>query len=382
MRTSLALILAAFSFASPLQSQEGKIDIEKLDPNMTLEKADAKGIAWFDPRTPPFRLVGFPWIGEDKIYRRLPIKPQWPIRGAVDSLANSTAGGQIHFQSDSPKILLRVKLRQASGMYHMPATGQSGFDLYIGEPGKLRYFSTTRFDAKATDYEVTLFSGAKENRHFTLNFPLYNGVKSVEVGVMAGSTIAAPLPFEADGRIVVYGTSITQGGCAARPGMAYSNILSRRMNAEFVNLGFSGNGKGEPALAKLINQIESKRLIILDYEANVADGIRDTLGTFIDLLREKDKDIPILVISKIRYAGEIHDPAKLKAAQERAEFQKELVKTKRDAGDTNLHFLNGATLLGEHADECTVDGVHPTALGFMKMADGIEPAIRSILPPG
>ncbi len=81
-------------------------------------------------------------------------------------------------------------------------------------------------------------------------------------------------------------------------------------------------------------------------------------------------------------AGEIHNPASLKAAQERAKFQQELVKTKRDAGDTNLHFLDGATLLGEHADECTVDGVHPTALGFMKMADGIEPAIRSILPPG
>ncbi|MFT5412591.1 MAG: hypothetical protein ACI9NC_005340, partial [Verrucomicrobiales bacterium] len=285
MRASLTLILAGFSFASTVRSQEGKIDIEKLDPNMTLENADAKGIVWFDPRTPPFRLVGFPWIGEDKIYRRLPIKPQWPIRGAVDSLANSTAGGQIHFQSDSPKIMLRVKLRQASGMYHMPATGQSGFDLYIGEPGESRYFSTTRFDAKAADYEVTLFSGAQANRHFTLNFPLYNGVKSVEVGVIAGSTIAAPLPFEAEGRIVVYGTSITQGGCAARPGMAYSNILSRRMNAEFVNLGFSGNGKGEPALAKLINQIESKRVVVLDYEANVGAGIRDTLGAFIDLLR-------------------------------------------------------------------------------------------------
>ena len=164
-----------------------KIDIEKLDPNMTLEKADAKGVAWLDPRTPPFRLVGFPWIEEDKVYRRLPVKPKWQIRGAVDSLANSTAGGQIQFQSDSPKILIRVKLRQVSGMYHMPATGQSGFDLYVGQPGKQLYLSTTRFAASAKDFETTLFTGAKTNRHFTLNFPLYNGVESVEIGVVAGS---------------------------------------------------------------------------------------------------------------------------------------------------------------------------------------------------
>jgi hypothetical protein len=359
-----------------------KIDIEKLDPNMTLEKADAQGIAWLDPQTPPFRLVGFPWIGEDKVFRRLPVKPQWPLPAAVDSLANSTAGGQIRFQSDSPKLLIRVKLRQASGMYHMPATGQSGFDLYVGPTGKQLYSGTTRFDANATDYEVTLFIGSKVNRHFTLNFPLYNGVHLVEIGVMAGATITAPLPYEHDGRIIVYGTSITQGGCAARPGMAYTNILSRRLNTEFVNLGFSGNGKGEPALANLINQIAGKRLIILDYEANAGESIRETLGPFVDILRAQDKDIPILIISKIRYAGELHDPAQLKSAEARAQFQADFVKARRSAGDSNVHFLDGGSLLGEHADECTVDGVHPTDMGFMKMADGIEPAINTILRSG
>ena len=356
-----------------------KIDIEKLDPNMTLKKADAKGVAWLDPRTSPFRLVGFPWIGDEKVYRRLPVNPKWPIRAAVDSLANSTAGGQIQFQSDSPKILIRVKLRQVSGMYHMPATGQSGFDLYVGQPGKQLYLSTTRFSASAKDFETTLFTGAKKNRHFTLNFPLYNGVESVEIGVMAGSAVNPPVPYEHEGRIVVYGTSITQGGCAARPGMAYPNILSRRLNAEFLNLGFSGNGKGEPALANLINQIGRKRLIVLDYEANAGESIRETLGPFIDILRTADQKVPILVISKIRYAGELHNLDHLKSAQSRAKFQEDLVRARRVAGDANIHFLDGGSLLGEHADECTVDGVHPTALGFMKMANAIEPAIKAIL---
>ena len=338
-----------------------------------------KGIAWFDPRTPPFRLVGFPWIGNDKVYRRLPVKPQWKIRGPVDRLANSTAGGQIHFKSDSPKILLRVKLLKASGMYHMPATGQSGFDLYLGRAGKQRYLSTTKFATTAKAFEATLFNGAKENHHFTLNFPLYNGVESVEIGVVAGSTISPPERYGNEGRIVVYGNSITQGGCAARPGLAYPNILSRRLNTEFVNLGFSGNGKGEPALANLINQIERKRLIVLDYEANAGESIRETLAPFIEILRTADQEIPILVISKIRYAGELHSPRQLASAQARARFQEELVKEQRDAGDPNLHFLNGGSLLGEHAHECTVDGVQPTALGFMKMANAIEPVIEGIL---
>lgn len=375
-RNTLAVL---FALASPIHAEE--IDIEKLDPNMTLEKADDRGIAWLDPKAPPFRLAGFAWIDQDGVYRRLPSKPDWEIPAAVDSLANSTAGGQIHFQSDSPRILVRIKLRQPSGMYHMPATGQSGFDLYIGEPGRQRYAATSRFDAKATDYEVTLFDGSRETRHFTLNFPLYNGVQSVEVGVVAGSSVMAPAPFESEGRIVVYGTSITQGGCAARPGMAYTNILSRRLNAEFVNLGFSGNGKGEPALAKLIDQIEHKRLIILDYEANAGETIRQTLGPFIDILRSGNKDIPILVLSKIRYARELFDPSQLKESVERARFQEELVQHRRDAGDPNLHFLNGESLLGEAPDEGTVDGVHPTDLGFMMMADRIEPVVRSILMP-
>ena len=379
MKPVLFFALCLSFFISSLPAQE--IEIEKLDPNMTLEKADSKGVAWLDPRTAPFRLVGFPWIGEDKIYRRLPVKPEWEIRAAVDSLANSTAGGQIQFQSDSPKILIRVKLRQPSGMYHMPATGQSGFDLYVGQAGKQLYAGTTRFAASAKDYETTLFTGTKVNRHFTLNFPLYNGVESVEIGVMAGSAVIPPEPYEHEGRIVVYGTSITQGGCAARPGMAYPNILSRRVNAEFINLGFSGNGRGEPALAKLISQIERKQLIVLDYEANAGESIRETLGPFIDILRAADPKIPILVISKIRYAGELHSAGQLKSAQARAQFQDDLVKARQAAGDSNIHFLDGGSLLGEHPDDCTVDGVHlhPTDLGFINMATAIEPVIQRIL---
>ena len=372
-------VASIFFLVSVVSWAQEKVDIQRLDPNMTLAKADSEGIAWLDPRSTPFRLVGFPWIEHDRVFRRLPVNPEWEIRKPVDSLANCTAGGQIQFRSDSEKILVRVTLRQPSGMYHMPATGQSGFDLYLGKPGEQRYSSTSRFDAKAGDYEVSLFQGSKEERHFTLNFPLYNGVESVEVGIVAGASVSPPLPYRRAGKIVVYGTSITQGGCAARPGMAYSNILSRKLNLEFVNLGFSGNGRGEIALAKLISQVTDKSLVILDYQANAGESIRETLGPFIDEIRSSYADLPILVISKIRYASEIHDDQKLEKARSLAKFQSDLVVQRREGGDTNIHFLDGGTLLGDSADECTVDGVHPTDLGFYMMANRIAPAITAIL---
>ena len=232
-------------------------------------------VSWFDPREAPFELSGFEWIKKEQVYRRLPVQPDWEIRDAVDNLANQTAGGQIRFNSDCKRIVIKVELREKSGMYHMPASGQSGFDLYIKEDGDQRYFRTTRFSADSIRYQAELFtSDDKKMRTFTLNFPLYNGVNSVWIGLEQGSTVEAPPAFKQTGKVVVYGTSITQGGCVGRPGMAYTNILSRLLDMQFVNLGFSGNGRGEPALAHLLTQISGTRCIILDYEANAGKSIK------------------------------------------------------------------------------------------------------------
>ena len=338
------------------------------------------GISWFDPREAPFQLSGFEWIIEEAMYRRLPVYPDWEIRDAVDQHANHTAGGQIRFNSDCNRILIKVELREKSGMYHMPATGQSGFDLYVMEDGEQRYFRTTRFNADSIRYQAELFaSDNKKMRTFTLNFPLYNGVNSVWIGLDQGSTVEAPPAFKQAGKVVVYGTSITQGGCVGRPGMAFTNILSRLLDMQFVNLGFSGNGRGEPALAHLITQISGTRCIILDYEANAGLSIKETLGPFVDILRDKHPDIPILIMSKIRYAYNQEGSTSYKQWMELRDFQRELVDKRKGAGDKHIHFLDGSTLLGEDYDECTVDGVHPNDLGSFRIADALRPAIESIL---
>lgn len=343
-------------------------------------QVQSQGIHWFDPRKAPFDLSGFEWFSEDSLFRRLPAHPNWEIREAVDQLANHTAGGQIRFSSDSRRILIKVELSEASGMYHMPATGQSGFDLYVKEGQEMRYLRTARFNPDSIRYEALLFeSEAKQMRTFTLNFPLYNGVNSVWIGLEMEAEVEAPPAFTQQGKIVVYGTSITQGGCVGRPGMAYTNILSRYLDIQFVNLGFSGNGRGEPALAHLITQIPQTRLIILDYEANAGQSMRETLGPFVDVLRESFPRVPVLIMSKIRYSMARDGSAHYQEWMKLKEFQKELVSSRRSAGDEHIYFLDGAGVLGEDYDECTVDGVHPNDLGSMKIALALQPVLESIL---
>ena len=353
---------------------------QKLDPYMSLKKADADGIVWFDPREEPFGLVGFEWIKQDSVYRRLPVHPDWEIREAVNQLANHTAGGQIRFKTNSKKIMIRVKLRERSGMYHMPSTGQSGFDLYIDNNGVQRYVKTTRFPHDSIRYQVELYnSDDNQTGSFTINFPLYNGVNLLQIGLEEGARLESPDPFNNPGKFVIYGTSITQGGCVCRPGMAYSNILSRKLGVQFVNLGFSGNGRGEPALAHLINQISGTSFIILDYEANANETIMNTLGPFVDILREKHPDMPVLIMSKTRYARASDGSTAYKLLMDNRDFQKNLVAERKKAGDMHIYFLDGSIVLGNDYDECTVDGVHPSDLGSLRIAAALFSAIEYIL---
>jgi hypothetical protein len=218
-------------------------------------------------------------------------------------------------------------------------------------------------------------------RNITLNFPLYQGVRRVWVGTDSGSQVLPPPPYDAPGKVVVYGTSITQGGCAARPGMAYTNILSRSLNREFVNLGFSGSGRGEPEVARAICDIADPACFVLDYEGNArADAmLQKTLEGFIDILREVHPATPILVVSCVEFACESLREGERRQREESRHFQRKTVEERRAAGDSNIHFCDGGALLGEGADEFSVDNVHPTDLGFWLLARGLGPVLSSIL---
>lgn len=339
-------------------------------------------IKWYSPFDEPFRISGFAWISRDRAYRRLPADTGSIISEAVDKLADHSAGGQLSFRTDSTRIMLKAELASRPDMDHMAATGQNGFDCYIKSKGKQIHCSTARFSVDESQYVCKLFDAqGSDMREFTLNFPLYQKVESVWIGLDADACVEKPGEYTINKPVIFYGTSITQGGCASRPGMAYTNILSRKINIECINLGFSGNGKGEPEIAKLISSISDPACIVLDYEVNAASfgTYEETLPRFIGILRDDHPTVPILVISGSRFPGEILDD-KIKENRVRREiFQRELLADLSSKGDKNLHFVSGSVLTADEETDFTVDGIHPTDLGFWLISRALEPVLRKII---
>ncbi len=355
-------------------------NISQLDKNMKPGTKSSEDLLWHNPNSNIFRTTGFPWYEQDKKYRRLPVNPRLEIPEAVNIIANCTAGGQIAFQTDSSHIAIRAELTGKASMNHMPATGQCGFDLYVGAPGSQRFHNVTKFYLSESSYEILLFDHPeKVMRNFTINFPLYTGVKKLVIGLDTDAETTLPPPWEVDGKIIFYGTSITQGGCASRPGMAFTNILSRLLNAEIINLGFSGNGRGEPEMIELMADIPSPKLLILDYHANAAGKLKQTLPVATQILRKRHPNVPILMVSRIAYAKDASHPTSLTARSEDHDVYINVLEKMKNEGDTRIFFLDGTKLLGTDYDECTVDGVHPSDLGFMRIAQGLKPEILKIM---
>ncbi len=366
--------------------KKSKNDIKKYDAAMRVDAVKETGIEWHSPKSAPIRLAGMAWFAQDGLYRRMPSRPKHPLPEGVNSLANHTAGVQAQFRTDSKRVIVKVKLAGPANMYHMPATGQCGFDCYVGTEGASpRYAKTIRYDHTLHAYESALFEmESSEMRNVIVNFPLYQGVEELSIGLDRGAQLLAPPPYATPGRVVCYGTSITHGGCASRPGMAYTNILSRRLDMEFINLGFSGSGRGEPEVAKTIAEIRNVACIVLDYEANSPslESLMKTLPEFIRILRRSHRATPILVLSRPLFAADLFSATSRKSLDERREFQRGTVAQLRKRGDRRIFFMDGADLMGEDFEECTVDGVHPTDLGFMRMANALTPVLKKILRRG
>ncbi|MBM7618467.1 lysophospholipase L1-like esterase [Bacillus tianshenii] len=356
--------------------------VTKHDPNMRHGELNGHRILWHDPKDTPFQVNGFAWFEKENSYRRLPSQPAWEIRQAVDELSNHTSGGQIRFKTNAKVLAVKVKLTAKADMSHMPASGQCGFDCYIGNPGKKHFINITRYDHTQQEYELTFFERTETTPlPITLNFPLYQGVEEVLVGVNQDAQISPPPPYDSQKKIILYGTSILQGGCASRPGMSYSNIMSRKINLEFINLGFSGNGQGDSNLAKLISTIEDPACLVLDYEPNCisTEKYKETLPAFIRIYRKKHPFIPIVVVSKFPYAGEAVNPQLKVDRLERLVFQKNLIQQLQSDGDRKIIFVDGTDMLGNHTNEGTVDGVHPNDLGFMAMAEKMLEVLQGVL---
>lgn len=212
-----------------------------------------------------------------------------------------------------------------------------------------------------------------------LYLPLYNGVTSVEVGVPERWSLeAAQARREGMKPVVFYGSSILQGGCASRPGMAYTSILGRKLDWPVINLGFSGNAKSEPEIAALIAELDAS-VYVYDSLPNLnAEEAKERVEPFLRALRKARPGEPIVLVENpiytdVQFSDQKRTLIESKNATLRAAYEK-----LRKEGERNLYYVPASGLFGDDG-EATVDGTHPTDLGFLRMAETIEPVLRRAL---
>lgn len=325
---------------------------------------------------PPMKIYGLAETGHQRFWRLSPeILEKMP---QYDFLGRRAVGGRVRFCTDSPNISIRMTLAQTKEDINIPLSGSAGADLYLGT-GKLSTFLGYIAPDIHTLEKITVdktFSKQGTMELVTINLPRNDHLLSMEIGVEETAQIAEAPAYTIPEPIVFYGSSITEGGCASRAGNAYTSIVSRWLDADYYNYGFSGSARGETAFAEFIASIPQMSAFVLDYDHNAqsVQELRETHGNFFEIVRTAHQNLPILILTRPDVDKDPED-----SAQRRQIIYQTFCQAKQ-SGDQNVWFLDGAEFFGETGRaECTVDGTHPNALGFMRMAEKIYPVLREIL---
>lgn len=345
---------------------------------------------WWNPANNEFSVIeGQAWGSEVKgDYNRLPIRADENVRETVLNLATQSAGLMIRFRTNSNDINIRYQVgnREDFALNHMPATGVSGVDLYASDSdGNELWSAGTRSFGDTVTYKFNnLVSNDRYHKlgnEYRLYLPLYNKVDWLEIGVAEDANFEA-LPVRKEKPIVVYGTSIAQGACASRPGMAWTGILGRNMDRPLINLGFSGNGLLDIPIIDLISEIDAK-IYVLDCLPNLIgmdvrdDVLQKRIVDAIVRLREKQPDKPILLVDHAGYTDGSTKPKRIESYERVNNIQAEAFYELKLKGLDKLYYLTLEEInLGQ---DDMVDGVHPNDLGMQHYAESYEKKLRSIL---
>jgi hypothetical protein len=361
LRLSLATLLLAGMFVHcPALRAAVLTDPDALRLTITDPRLTVNGLAW--------------WNEEKPALRRLPTRLKDSFRPQVWSLAQSPSGGRVRFRTDSTSIGL-VAQGSAPSAGNMSAIGQAGFDLYVNG----RYQGSGWPDKEGRTAKEWSLGGARESREITFYLPLYQSVRVNEIVLDPGAKVEAPGPFAVAKPVVFYGSSITQGAAASNPGTAYQAMLGRWLDTDYVNLGFSGNGIGEPEVARAVAETDAS-CFVLDYWANPKPEVfRETLPGFVDILRAKHPHTPIVLTGPYFNPSEnVPGPAGDWQIEKR-KIAPAFVAERRAAGDTNIHYVDGFEMLSPDQADGLADGRHANTMGFFFCARGLEPHLRKVL---
>ena len=353
------------------------IDIDKnMIVNTTIGDAE---VVWHNVKEDPFTLHGLYEPKTEPFFHRLPLDIAEATSPAVDKLSRESAGGRVRFSTDSPYIAIRAKFLVVGRSSHLALISTSGFDLYMDGEFGTRYVREFRMPYDMVDrYEQIAYLEGSYMRSYTINFPIHAVVEELEIGVAPHARLEAPKPYRDIDPILFYGSSIVHGTAASRPGYAYSAILSRELDLDFWNFGFSGNAKGETVLAEWLAKLPMS-VFVCDYDHNAptVEHLQKTHYAFYETVRRIKPDVPYVMITRPNYWTAIRD-------QEQVLLRRDVIMRSylkaREAGDQNVYFIDGMSFnAAPHQYDMTVDHVHPNDAGFVRMADSIGTVIRHIL---
>lgn len=335
-------------------------------------------VAWYNVED--WGVEGRGWSGDQlaRYFDRLPASAEGKVRGPVWNLSRHSAGMAVRFKTNASEIRVNYTLLNKNlSMSHMPATGVSGADLYAkDDEGRWRWVKVARPNAQTV--KTVLATGIDPgDREYMIYLPLYNGVQAFSVGVPKDASFKGLAP-RSEGTILFYGTSITHGACASRPGMPHPAIIGRRMDRPVINLGFSGNGRMEKEVGEYLIQLDPA-VYVIDCLPNM-DGkaVAGRAAPLVRQIRAARPNTPIVLVEDRTYTNAwLFSSMRDRHSGSRAAL-KRAYETLLKEGVKHLHYVEGEPLLGDDSEGAT-DGSHPSDLGFMRQADVLEPAIRKAL---
>lgn len=351
-----------------------------IDKNMIVNATIGdEAVVWHDVRQKPFSLYGLYMPETEPFFHRLPFDVAAATSEGVEKLSEESAGGRVRFSTDSPFIAIRAKFRVVGRSPHLTLISSSGFDLYIDGDFGSRFVKEFRMPYEIEDsYEQIIYLDAGVMRSYTINFPVHAVVETLEVGIKPGALLEAGRPYRDIKPMVFYGSSIVHGTAATRPGYIYPAIISRELNIDFKDVGFSGVALGEPVIAKWMATLPMS-VFVCDYDYNAPDveHLKATHYPMYETIREKNPDLPYIMVTRPDYWTMIAEQEKI---AERRDFIMSSYLKARQSGDKNVYFVDGMSFFAGHNQyNCSVDSVHPNDLGFVRMADSIGAVIRHAL---
>lgn len=345
--------------------------IDEIDKNFSVDNnTDRENITFLNVKEKPFDIYG-----AYDYFNRLPKEVAENINEGVAVFSKCTAGVRVRFSTDSPYIAIAAKIPSDCEHVRIPLTCTSGFDMYEYKNGDYKYLKT--FEPAATGCErvsgvYDFHSGGMHD--VIINFPVFNGVDELYIGIKDKSKLLHGSEYKIKKPVVYYGSSITHGACASRPGTIYESILSRRFDSDFLNLGFSGSALGEETAAEYISKLDMS-VFVLDYDHNApnAEHLKNTHERFFKTVRAKNPNLPIVILS-MPFTECVYD------SEERRKIIKATYENAVKNGDKNVWFIDTSEAVKELGGENgTVDGCHPNDLGFWCIAEKIGEVCSEIL---